>query len=89
MLGWPAHAKTRRLKTFQRFKQQMVDLEKHYDGPYLLAEAPEEPEAHDDYPDSLALACYLTAGLAMPEVEVSSAPFYESRRERYTAGRQR
>lgn len=87
MVGWPAHAKTRRLKAWQRFKQQMIDLEKKYEGAYLLAEAPEEPEAHDDYPDSLALACYLTAGLAMPEVEVSSAPFYENRRERYEAGR--
>lgn len=82
-VGWPSHAKTRRLKVWQRFRQQMLDLEKRYDGPYLLADAPDEPEAHDDYPDSLALACYLTAGLAMPEVEVSTAPFYESRRDRY------
>lgn len=87
MIGWPAHAKTRRLKVWQRFRQQMLDLEKKYEGAHLLAEAPDEPEAHDDYPDSLALACYLTAGLAMPEAEESFAPFYESRRDRYATGR--
>lgn len=87
MVGWPSHSKTRRLKVWQRFRQQMIDLEKKYEGAHLLAEAPDEPEAHDDYPDSLALACYLTAGLAMPEAEESVAPFYESRSDRYAAGR--
>lgn len=78
-IGWPAHAKTRRLKTWQRFNQQMVDLEKKYQGPHLLAEAPKEAEAHDDFPDSLALACVLTRDSIMPSVEVSENPFYSSR----------
>lgn len=79
MVSWPGSAKARRLKVWKRFYQQMVDLEKRYEGPHLLAEAPREPEAHDDYPDSLALACSLTRDLTMPEVEVSTAPFYEHR----------
>lgn len=87
MIGWPAHAKTRRLKVWQRFRQQMIDVEKKYEGAHLLVAAPDEPEAHDDYVDSLALACCLTAGLSMPEVEVSQAPFYETRRERYAGSR--
>jgi len=33
-IGWPAHAKTRRLKTFRRFILQMADLEKNFEGPY-------------------------------------------------------
>lgn len=80
MVSWPAHAKTRRLKVWRRFYQQMIDLEKHYEGPHVLAMAPREAEAHDDYPDSLAIACMLTQQYIMPSVEVSESPFLSSRR---------
>jgi hypothetical protein len=80
MVSWPAHAKTRRLRTWRRFEQQMRDLEKKYQGKYLLAAAPDEAEAHDDYPDSLALACYLTRDWTMPEVEITNSPFFTRRR---------
>lgn len=76
-LSWPAHAKSRRLKVWRRFRQQMLDLEKNYQGPHMLAEAPDEAEAHDDYPDSLANACSLTEELIMPEVEVSENQMLE------------
>jgi len=74
-IGWPSHAKTRRLKSYQRFRQQMEDLEKKFQGPYVLAEAPNERDAHDDYADSLAIACSLTNDMIMPTIEVSSANF--------------
>ena len=76
MVGWPAHAKTRRLRTWRRFYQQMADLETKFQGPNFLAHAPDEAHAHDDYADSLAIACFLTMDLTMPSVEVSSSPFY-------------
>ena len=76
MIGWPAHAKTRRLRSYKRFIQQMSDLEVKFQGPNFLAHAPEEAHAHDDYADSLALACSLTLDMTMPQVEVSSSPFY-------------
>ena len=76
MVGWPAHAKTRRLRTWKRFYQQMSDLETKFTGPNFLAHAPDEAHAHDDYADSLAIACALTMDLTMPSVEVSSSPFY-------------
>lgn len=76
-LGWPAHAKTRRLKTYRRFRQQMEDLEQNYEGPYVLAQAPRETDAHDDYADSLAMACILTGDLVMPEVEQSVGTFHK------------
>lgn len=79
-VGWPAHSKTRRLKVYKRFRQQFEDLEKKYQGKFMLAEAPDEPHAHDDYPDSLALACMLTKDFSLPEIEVSSSPFIERRR---------
>ena len=76
MVGWPAHAKTRRLRTWKRFFQQMVDAEKNFKGPNMLVAAPEEAHAHDDYVDSLAIACALTQDLVMPTVEVTGSPFF-------------
>jgi len=76
MLAWPAHAKTRRLRTWKRFYQQMVDAEDQYKGPNFLVAAPDESYAHDDFVDSLAIACSLTKDLVMPEVVASSNPFF-------------
>jgi hypothetical protein len=75
MMGWPAHAKTRRLKTYRRFRQQMEDLELKFENQLMLAAAPNEADAHDDYADSLAIAAVLTKDFTMPEVEQSRAPW--------------
>ena len=75
-ISWPAHAKTRRLRTWKRFIQQMVDAEVQYKGPNFLVAAPDESYAHDDFVDSLSIACSLTQDLVMPEVIASSNPFF-------------
>jgi hypothetical protein len=77
MISWPAHAKTRRLRMWKRFYQQMTDAEVQYKGPNFLVAAPEEAHAHDDFVDSLALACSLTQEMVMPTVEVSASPFFK------------
>jgi hypothetical protein len=76
MVSWPSHAKTRRLRTWKRFYQQMVDAEVQYKGPNFLVAAPDESYAHDDFVDSLSIACSLTQNLVMPEVVASSNPFF-------------
>jgi hypothetical protein len=76
MLGYPAHAKTRRLRTWKRFMQQMLDAEIKYKGNAFTVEAPDEAHAHDDFVDSLSLACSMTVDLVMPTVEVSNSPFF-------------
>jgi hypothetical protein len=76
MLGFPNHAKTRRLRIHKRFVQQMVDAEVQYKGPNFMVAAPDESYAHDDYVDSLAIACSLTKDLVMPEVVLTSSPFF-------------
>jgi hypothetical protein len=76
LVGFPAHAKTRRLRTWKRFYQQMTDLETKFKGPNFMAAAPDEAHAHDDYADSLAIACCLTLDMTMPEVEQTSNPFF-------------
>ena len=76
MLSYPAHAKTKRLRIWKQFFQQMTDAEVHYKGPNFTVAAPKENFAHDDFVDSLAIACSLTADLVMPEVEATSSPFF-------------
>ena len=76
MLTYPAHAKTKRLRIWKQFYQQMTDAEVHYKGPNFTVAAPKENFAHDDFVDSLAIACSLTADLVMPEVEATSSPFF-------------
>ena len=43
---------------YQRFTQQLADLQKGYSGSYLVVAHPDERGAHDDYPDSWALAVW-------------------------------
>ena len=76
MLSFPAHAKTRRLNLWKRFYQQMIDAEIQYKGNTFTVAAPREAYAHDDFVDSLAIACSLTKELVMPTVEVGTNPFY-------------
>ncbi len=40
----------------RKFRQQMLDLQQEYKGQLLSVHHPDDPNAHDDYPDSLALA---------------------------------
>lgn len=77
LLVVPGHSKSKRLRTWRRFQQQMLDAEKHYRGPYLMVEAPDEKDAHDDYVDSLALACEGTKGDILPQVQVEENPFFK------------
>ena len=75
-LTYPSHAKTRRLRVWKRFYQQMIDAEIQYKGNSFTVAAPNETHAHDDFVDSLAIACSLTQSLVMPEISVSSSPFF-------------
>ncbi len=46
----------KRDKKGDRFRQQMLDLQQEYKGQLLSVKHPDDPNAHDDYPDSWALA---------------------------------
>lgn len=43
-------------KKTDKFRQQMLDLQQEYKGQLLSVRHPDDPNAHDDYPDSWALA---------------------------------
>lgn len=72
----PGDYGARRTRRWKKFNQQMGDLERVNRGPYMMAAAPDERGAFDDYPDSLAIACQMTVQNIMPTVTVSSNPFY-------------
>ncbi len=76
MMSYPAHAKTKRLRIWKQFYQQMTDAEVVYKGPNFTVAAPKENYAHDDFVDSLAIACSMTVDLVMPEIESTSNMFY-------------
>lgn len=75
----PGHPRTQRLRSFIRFRSQMLDLEKQYVGQYMVCQHPDVKGAHDDYCDSLGLANLAAMSGFMPEVQVYDNPFYSSR----------
>lgn len=77
LVSWPAHSSAMRTKTWQRFERQMVDLEKEYRGRFMLAAAPNEKDAHDDYPDSLSIACEMTRIDSAPMGEEADNVFFQ------------
>lgn len=44
------------IKEMERFTTQMLNLQQEYKGQFLSVKHPDDPNAHDDYPDSWALA---------------------------------
>lgn len=67
---WPGEARVRKTKYFQAFHHQMTNLVKEYKGQYLACHAPaDQRNAHDDFPDSLALMLWCVHEEAMPFIE--------------------
>lgn len=72
----PGHAKTQRLRSFTKFRSQMLDLEKDYVGQYMICSHPDAKGAHDDFCDSFGLANLAATADFMPEVKENDNPFY-------------
>lgn len=72
---WPGGNRVRSRKYWKMFEQQMTDLQKEYKNQYLTCHHPEDMQnAHDDFPDSLALMLWCIHKEAMPYIEVSDSP---------------
>lgn len=56
------------IKEADRFRAQMLNLQQEYKGQFLSVSHPDDPNAHDDYPDSLALAEWAYARWNQTEV---------------------
>jgi hypothetical protein len=75
-ITWPAGDEVSQTKVWRRFYQEMCDLEIEFKGPYVTGKAPKEADAHDDYPDSLSMACILTTKEEEESAESGPNPFY-------------
>lgn len=76
-VAWPSGAEVKQRKYWKKFEHEMLNLQKEYKGAYLTCHHPEDQKnAHDDYPDSLALMLWCINEAAMPFVEVSTDHFY-------------
>lgn len=56
----PMDKETEDTEEYKKFTQQLADLQKSYSGSFLVVSHPDERGAHDDYPDSWALAIWGT-----------------------------
>lgn len=80
---WPGLDRVRRRKYFKMFEQQMLNLQKNYKGQYLTCHAPtDQKNAHDDFPDSMALMLWCINEQAMPYVQSSADPGFYTRNRR-------
>ena len=72
-ITYPAGGRATRLVKWQRFYNQMIDLEKRWRGQRMVVEkARGDKNARDDYPDSLMMLCWLVN--AAEDMEVEQAP---------------
>lgn len=72
---WPGNSVVRSRKYFKMFQHQMTNLVKEYKGQYMACHAPEDQRnAHDDFPDSLALMLWCINEEAMPFVQMGDTP---------------
>jgi hypothetical protein len=64
----------------RKFEKQMVELQKSYSGTNMVVQHPKEKDAHDDYPDSLALMVWAAKGEGLSDIEVeNNNPLYNKK----------
>lgn len=73
-LEYPANEETKETREFKKFEQQFLDLEKDYRGQLMVVAHPDIAGAHDDYPDSLALAVWGANEVPMADPITESHP---------------
>lgn len=84
---YPADDYTKETREFKKFEQQMLDLEKSYSGQLMICAHPNVNGAHDDYPDSLALAVYGAKGEPIAKPVTETGGFYSVNNKGYYRAR--
>jgi hypothetical protein len=75
-LTYPAGATVTKYAKWKRFVNQMTDLEKSWRGQTMVVQkSPKDPNAADDFCDSLMMLCWLINVGETMDVEVSVNPF--------------
>ena len=78
-LKYPASPEVQETREYKKFQKQHIDLQKGYSGQYLVVSHPPERGAHDDYPDSSALAVWGARGEGVAKPIMEASPFEEIR----------
>ena len=65
---FPKGKETVETPEYKEFIRQLADLQKGYSGSYLVVSHPDERGAHDDFPDSWALALWGTKDAGQPDM---------------------
>lgn len=84
---YPANPETKDTREFQKFEQQMLELEKSYSGQLMVVAHPPVAGAHDDYPDSLALAVWGAKGEMVSRPVTENQSLFEKRAQGFTSAR--
>lgn len=80
-VSYPDSEEARQTREHKRFSSQMLDLQKTYSGQNMVVSHPPVRGAHDDYPDSCALAVWGAKGEGVDKPIVEKNPFTEVKRE--------
>lgn len=86
---FPNSVETKKTREYREFIHQLGELQKTYSGQYLVVAHPPERNAHDDYPDSWALAvwgCKEEIGSSAIEVKETN-PLYQKQAQQYYQSR--
>ena len=72
----------------EKFRQQMLDLQQEWKGQLLSVHHPDSPNAHDDYPDSFALAEWAYAKWNESQVGIGSVTIADGKERKVTRDEQ-
>lgn len=84
---YPADPETKETIEFKKFQQQFLDLQKTYSGQLMVVTHPSVAGAHDDYPDSLALAVWASKGEPVAKPVTENQRLFEKKSSGFTGAR--
>ena len=80
-LSYPASPEVQETREYRKFSKQHIDLQKGYSGQYLVVSHPPERGAHDDFPDSTALAVWGARGEGVAKPVTEDSPYKQISQE--------
>lgn len=81
-ITYPSDIITKETREYKKFIKQHLDLNKSYSGQYMVVSHPPERGAHDDYPDSTALAVWGARSGGVPKPVMEDSPFKGIRKQK-------
>lgn len=80
-ISYPASEEAKTSREYKKFIKEHIDLQKTYSGQNMVISHPAERNAHDDYPDSAALATWGARGEGVDKPIQEKNPFQQVKKE--------